>query len=69
MTCVFVPDGRTQTVHREVSLARWTFVIGKDGTIIYKTRCVNAPCAAKQVLEFIEQLTQEESPVDLAFAR
>ncbi|MHC4406799.1 MAG: peroxiredoxin [Planctomycetota bacterium] len=63
------PHGRPLTLHREATLARWTFVIGKDGTIIYKTTCVNASCAAEQVLEFIERLTQEESPVDAAFAR
>lgn len=62
-------DGLPIILYREVTLARWTFVIGKDGTIIYKTKCVNAPCAAKQVLEFIERSTQRESPVDVVRAK
>ena len=63
------PHGKPLTLHREATMARWTFVIGENGTIIYKTTGVAAPRAAEQVLEFIERLTQEEPPIDIAFAR
>lgn len=55
------PDGEPLIIHRPVTLARWTFVIGKDGTILYKATSVNAPHAAEQVLKFIERLTREDS--------
>jgi len=34
--------GKTHTLSRSLTTSRWTFVIGKDGDIIYKNDAVNA---------------------------
>jgi peroxiredoxin Q/BCP len=44
---------------REVTAARWTFIIGKDGKIIYKNTKVNPTEDAKQVAAFIESLQKK----------
>jgi peroxiredoxin Q/BCP len=41
-------------VERGVTIPRWTFVIGKDATIIYKNQKVNPAQDSKQVLEAVE---------------
>jgi len=46
-------------LERKSSFARWTFVIGKDGTILYKNTKVEPAHDSKQVLGFIEKLTKE----------
>jgi peroxiredoxin Q/BCP len=38
-----------------VRASRWTFVIGKDGKIIYKNEKVNAPNDSKAIMEAIEK--------------
>lgn len=38
---------------RDVTLRRWTFVIGKDGTIIYKNDSVNPAEDSEQILSFL----------------
>jgi thioredoxin-dependent peroxiredoxin len=42
-------------VLRGVTILRWTFVIGKDGTIIYKNPKVSPAEDSKQILEAIEK--------------
>lgn len=49
-------DGADMKVKRGVTPARWTFVIGKDGTIIYKNDKVKFSEDAKQVLAMVEKL-------------
>jgi len=44
------------TVTTGVRINRWTFVIGKDGKIIYKDTKVNAAGDSKKILEFVEKL-------------
>jgi peroxiredoxin Q/BCP len=44
---------------RTATFARWTFVVGKDGTIIYKNTKVNPRKDSEQVLEFINGLNQK----------
>jgi peroxiredoxin Q/BCP len=51
----FDEDKKEITVERGVTILRWTFVIGKDGTIIYKNPKVNAAQDSKQVLEAVEK--------------
>jgi peroxiredoxin Q/BCP len=51
----FDEDNKEITVERGVTIPRWTFVIGKDGTILYKNPKVNAGQDSKQVLEAIEK--------------
>jgi peroxiredoxin Q/BCP len=43
-------------IQRGVTISRWTFVIGKDGKIVYKDTQVNAPEDSKKMLQLIEKL-------------
>lgn len=42
-------------VEREVTLRRWTFIIDKGGTVIYRNTCVSPIADATAVLEFLDQ--------------
>jgi len=48
-------DGNPIEITRNVTVARWTFVIGKDGKIAYKNAKVIAAEGAKEIAEFIEK--------------
>jgi peroxiredoxin Q/BCP len=50
------PEGKQLILKREVTAARWTFIIGKDGKVLYKNTKVNPTEDAKQVTAFIEPL-------------
>ncbi len=50
----FDENNKEITVERGVTIPRWTFVIGKDATIIYKNQKVNPTQDSKQVLEAVE---------------
>ena len=39
---------------REISAKRWTFIVGKDGKIIYKNEAVNAEKDSEEVLSFLK---------------
>jgi len=52
-------DGKLVTVKRGVTLSRWTFIIGKDGKVLYKNTQVNAVEDSKQVAAFIEKLEKK----------
>lgn len=41
---------------RELSAKRWTFIIGKDGKIIYKNEAVNAEKDSEEVLSFLKEI-------------
>lgn len=47
-------DGAEHELVRDISLKRWTFIIGKDGKIIYKNESVNPEKDSEEVLNFIE---------------
>jgi len=49
-------DGKEVELKRGVTIQRWTFVIGKDGKVIYKNSKVNAAEDSKQILELIEKM-------------
>jgi peroxiredoxin Q/BCP len=51
----FDASGNEIVVERGVTIPRWTFVIGKDGTIIYKNPKVSPAQDSKQVLEAVEK--------------
>jgi peroxiredoxin Q/BCP len=51
----FDENGKEIVVERGVTIPRWTFVIGKDGTIIYKNQKVNPAQDSKQILEAVEK--------------
>ncbi|HEV3204430.1 MAG TPA: peroxiredoxin [Gemmataceae bacterium] len=46
-------DGKEVELKRGVTAARWTFVIGKDGKIMFKNDNVNAAEDSKKILEEI----------------
>ena len=47
-------NGEPLVLERKATFNRWTFVIGKDGTIAYKNTKVNPAKDSQQVLEFIK---------------
>jgi peroxiredoxin Q/BCP len=52
-------EGKVVTLKRGITAARWTFIIGKDGKILYKNTKVDPVKDSKQVLTFIEKLEQK----------
>jgi len=52
-------DGAPLVLKREVSAARWTFIIGMDGKIVCKNTKVNPAEDSKQVAAFIEKLLEK----------
>ncbi len=52
-------DGKTHTLKRGVTTARWTFVIDLDGNIALKNTKVNAPQDSEQVLTLIKKLNKQ----------
>ncbi|HEY7309066.1 MAG TPA: peroxiredoxin [Gemmataceae bacterium] len=51
----FDENDKEITVERGVTIPRWTFVIGKDATIIYKNPKVSPAQDSQQVLEAVEK--------------
>ena len=45
--------GKIVLLKRDVTAARWTFIVGKDGKIAYKNMKVTPAADAKQILEFV----------------
>jgi len=52
-------QGKPFTLNRAVTIDRWTFVIGRDGKIVYKNTRVNPALDSKQVADFIEKLQKK----------
>ena len=52
-------DGQRFRLERRATFARWTFIIGKDGRILYKNTKVAPVADSKKVLEFIQKLEKE----------
>ncbi len=52
-------EGQLVVLKRNVTAARWTFIIGMDGKILYKNTKVNPAEDSKQVAEFIEKLPKK----------
>jgi len=48
-------DGKPIAFKRNVTAARWTFIIDKDGKVVYKKSNVSPALDSKQVTEFIEK--------------
>jgi peroxiredoxin Q/BCP len=51
--------GNTTTYKRNITASHWTWVIGKDGKVIYKNINVKPEEDAKQVLAFLEKEAAE----------
>lgn len=52
-------NGKQLRLERKKSFARWTFIIGKDGKILYKKTKVQPAHDSEQVLGFIEKLNKQ----------
>jgi thioredoxin-dependent peroxiredoxin len=52
-------EGKPLALKRGVTAARWTFIIGMDGKILYKNTKVNPALDSKQVAEFIKNLEKK----------
>ncbi len=50
-------DGEEVELRRSVTTARWTFIIGRDGTILYKDTEVDAEGDSEAVIAAIRQLS------------
>lgn len=51
-------DGEEVELSRDITTARWTFIIGRDGNILYKDTDVNAAGDSESVITVIEGLAQ-----------
>lgn len=54
-----MPDKTVLDFKREVTTARWTFVIGLDGKILYKNTKVDPVADSKQVTAILEKLEKK----------
>ena len=54
-------NGKPIVLERKATFARWTFVIGKVGNVLYKNTRVRPAQDSKQVLELIKTLTRRKS--------
>ena len=54
-------DGKPLILERKATFARWTFVIGKDGNILYKNTRVRPAKDSRQVLDCIKNLKGTKS--------
>jgi peroxiredoxin Q/BCP len=54
-------DGEKVSLVTGVRAARWTFIIGPNGKVVYKDSQVNAAEDSKKVREVVEKLKAEES--------
>jgi peroxiredoxin Q/BCP len=54
-----MPDKTLLEFKREVTAARWTFVIGLDGKIVYKNTKVNPVDDSKQISVFLEKMAKK----------
>ena len=50
-------EGTEYNIVRDITIKRWTFIVGKDGKIIYKNEAVNPAEDTEQILGFLR--TQE----------
>jgi peroxiredoxin Q/BCP len=53
-------EGKRFRLERKATFGRWTFIIGKDGKILYKNTKVIPAEDAKKVLDFIANLEQPQ---------
>lgn len=49
-------DGKEIVLKRPYTLARWTFILGKDGKILYQDTHVDAPNDSRKAIEFLRSL-------------
>ncbi len=49
-------DGKEIVLKRPYTVARWTFILGKDGKVLYQDTRVDAPNDSRKVVEFLRGL-------------
>lgn len=54
-----VVEGTEHEISRDLSIKRWTFIVDKDGRIIYKNDAVDPEKDTEQVLNFIKLQSQK----------
>lgn len=54
-------DGETVELTRDVTTARWTFIIDPSGTVVYKDTEVDAAGDSERILAALERLQSENS--------
>jgi len=52
-------DGKNVVLKRAVTTQRWTFILGKDGKVLYKNTKVDPVNDSKQIAAFIEKLEKK----------
>jgi len=52
-------EGNPLELKRNVTTARWTFIIGKDGKLAYKNKLVSPADDAKKITEFIAKAEEK----------
>jgi arylsulfatase A-like enzyme/peroxiredoxin len=53
-------DGQSETLERQLTSKRWTFIVNRSGEIVYKNAQVTAADDAAQVVEFLKNLSKEK---------
>lgn len=48
-------EGKEYELFRDISFKRWTFIIGKDGQIIYKNESVDPEKDTQEVIDFLKK--------------
>ncbi len=54
-------DGKAVLIDRPVTLARWMFILDRDGKVTYKNTKVDPVKSAQEVLQFLDEL-EKKSP-------
>ena len=54
--------GKPISLPRGITESRWTWIIGKDGTVIYKDANATPEDDCKQVLKFLTELNAQQQP-------
>jgi peroxiredoxin Q/BCP len=49
-------NGKEVVLRRPYTIARWTFILGKDGKVLYKDTRVDAPNDSRKAVEFLRGL-------------
>ena len=48
-------DGNDVTLKRPYTFARWTFIVGKDGTVVHKDTDVSASGDGRSVIQWLRE--------------
>lgn len=62
-------DGQALEIPRCVTAARWTFIIGKDGRIIYRETDVSPVKDSQEVLEFLRKNSRSQTAADASLQK